>query len=109
MQSSEKELSKKINLAYYDIFEAYKELSEENKNNLRKFINLYFSKSRSMQYKEEKYRLELNSLLYPEIYFVGLSHLYSNKIEIQYALLEDIYKEVNIELNKNVKHKKRIK
>ena len=80
MQSSEKELSKKINLAYYDIFEAYKELSEENKNNLRKFINLYFSKSRSMQYKEEKYRLELNSLLYPEIYFVGLSHLYSNKI-----------------------------
>ena len=109
MGNSDERLAKRINLAYYDIFETYKELDEESKNNLRIFIDKYFSKLRPTEYKKKKYKNELDKLLYPEIYFVGLAHLYSNNGLIQYALLKDIYKEIDKELNNNIEQKRRIK
>lgn len=106
---NDEQLAKRINTAYYDIFEAYQNLTDEEVNDLRNFINNYFLKLRPTKYKEKEYKEKLEGFLYPEIYFVGLTHLYSNNGYIQYALLTDIYKEIKREFSKDTEKSRKIK
>ena len=107
--SNDKNLNSRINLVYYDIFNCYEKLDYEGIQNIRIFIDNFFSKLKPTLYKNENFKNEMKGLLYPDIYFVGLAHLYSNDGYLQYSFLIRTYDEIKNELNKNIKNKEKIK
>ena len=106
---NDKDLNSRINMAYYDIFKCYEKLDDDSIQHMRIFIENFFSKLRPTLYKNETFRNELKNLLYPDIYFVGLTHLYSDDGYTQYSFLLRTYDEIKSELNKNIKNKEKIK
>ena len=105
----DKELALRINTIFSVIFDDYSKLDNEGKDNLRTFIYMYFTKLRPTKCKEKNYKEELEKLLYPEIFIVALSHLYSDDGYIQYSFLLKVYDKIEKELNKNIKNKEKIK
>ena len=103
--NEDKEISSKINATFIDLFNNYDKLSEESIINLRIIIKTIFSHLRSDEYNEAEFRAKLDNFLYPKIYFVGLSNLYSSDKHLQLIFLEKINDELNIELNKEIEEK----
>ena len=67
--SNDEELYSRINMIYYDIFKCYEKLDEDSIQNMRIFIENFFSKLKPTLYKNETFRNELKKLLYPDILF----------------------------------------
>lgn len=98
---NDKDLCSRINSTFCDIFKYYDKLDDNGIESLREYIDNFFAKLRPTKYKDEKYRNELKGLLYPDIYFVGLAHLYSNDGYTQYSFLLKIKAEMQNKCNKN--------
>ena len=106
MNNNDKEISLRINLFYKELFDKYKNLSQESIEDLRLFIDTIFIELRSTIYRNEKYRNQLYHYLYPDISLVGLSNLFSKDGYIQYSFLMKISNKIDFELANNKKLEK---
>ena len=107
MQNDDKVISSRINFLYKEVFDKYEELNQHNIENLKIFIDSFFSTLKPTMYKNREFKKEIDKYLYPDFGLVGLVNIFSEDRYKQYYFLKNIYDKIQneLELNDNIKIK----